>query len=223
MRKKLAITALLLAALLALSGCSLLGSPASESFQEPESLAQSTAPESTGGLTIISEETEPASLPEEAPADDYPGMAGGEPTLPDGPYQSFEPGQESQMLGSWYNFPYGRGNAEGDEVLQIRIGEPNQNSLMISRGLAQTDAGFFYWGEYTLGEGGHITATLEQSVMSDEPIEFPPVHLELLAQHAGDPGELLVFTLLAYETEDADFNVFDDYMGIRIPYFQPVW
>lgn len=225
MRKKIAIAALLLAALLAFTGCSLLGGLPAESLSEPESLPQSTA-ESTGGLVIISGETEPASLPEaeeDPPADDYPGMTGGEPALPEGPYQNFEPGQEGQLAGSWFNFPYGRGNAEGDEVLQIRVGEPNPNSLMVSRGLAQTDAGFFYWGEFTLGEGGRITATLEQSVMSEEPVEFPPVHLELLAQHAGNPGELLVFTLLSYETDDTDFNVFDDYMGMRIPYFQPVW
>ncbi|MFV0413189.1 MAG: hypothetical protein ACK5L3_07955 [Oscillospiraceae bacterium] len=110
--------------------------------------------------------------------------------------------------------------APDEEVMQYRFYE--DGSFSISTGFLQTDAGWFYHGEYTyLGDGLFSASVCTYEYMGEDAPPTDYVDLTVLVEWPPKGFDRAVITLVQYEAKEENSNfpmVFDDMVGKQLPF-----
>lgn len=140
------------------------------------------------------------------------------PTVPDGPLDAIT--STDELTGSWFHMtgPVIEGQKNG--VYQFRFHDMSSNSIMLSYGLYETDVGTFFRGEYTIDQGGVLTATLKLSDY-EVPEDTPLIHVTILAQKSAEAENLRIFTIQSIVTESEVFNdTFSQLLNVSVAYIR---
>lgn len=170
---------------------------------QQNSAAPSASKENGSSVAPPQQSEEEVSLPYSAPA--LPDPAG---------YIPVSNENREGLPGHWYYYDEERSSDGNDILFQLRIDQEGENIVVLSVGLAYTDAGSFVIGEYELGEDGFFDATVHRWEMEEEEKDYLPVHLQFRLQWADDTCENLIFNLVLIETEDSEIEqVFEKYIA----------